>query len=134
MPEFGGQARAIRRREIVTAIDGVVLDDDPTSTNSSTISADPWTDFLLMLSVLSSGTPTTVQFLVQFSDDVGTTWYTYKQGVFASLYYEDGDTASVVTECFSGKVHGRDMRVRAVGVGTDGSNTFTITAKVELWV
>lgn len=133
MPEFGGQRRAIRRRGIVTAIDAVVLDDDPTSTNSDTIAVDPWTDFLLFLSVLSAGTPTTVQFLVEFSDDGGTTWYSYVQGLFAALYYEDGDTAAVKTECFSGKVHGRDMRIRAIAVGTDGSNTFTVSAKLELW-
>lgn len=133
MPRLGEQQRAIRRREIVTAIDGIVLDDDPTSYNSAAIEADPWTNFLLFLSVLSSGTPTTVQFVVQFSDDGGTTWYDYVQGLFASLFYEDTDTASVLTECFSGKVHGHDMRVRAVGTGTDGTDKFTISAKVELW-
>jgi len=114
-------------------IDAVVLDDDPTSYNSDAVAVDPWTDFLLMLSVLSGGTPTTVQFILQFSDDGGTTWYDYKQGLFAALFYEDADTVSVVEECFSGRVHGRDMRLRAVGTGTGASDTFTITATLELW-
>lgn len=133
MPKFGGQTRAIRRRAIVTLIDGILLDDDPTSYNSDAVAVDPWTDFLLMLSVLSANTPTTVQFIVQFSDDGGSTWYSYLQGLFAALFYEDADTATVVRECFSGKVQGRDMRVRAVGVGTGASDTFTVTAKLELW-
>lgn len=123
-----------RRRAFVTLIDNITLNDDPTSYNSAAQAVDIWRNFLLYLDVDSAGTDVhVVQFIVQFSDDGGTTWYDYKQGLFASLFYEDVDTADGVTECFSGVVHGRDMRLRAVATGTSGTLTFTITAKVEFW-
>lgn len=123
----------IRRSSLITLIDAITLDDDPTSYNSSAQAVDEWRHFLLYLDVDSTGTPTTVRFILQFSDDEGTTWYSYLQGLFASLYYEDQDTASGIKECFSGDVVGRDLRLRAVGTGTSASNSFTITAKLELY-
>jgi hypothetical protein len=133
MPKMGSVESAIRSGAITTLIDNITLDDDPTSYNSDALDCSGFRHFLLYLKVDSTAAPTTVQFLVQFSDDGGTTWWTYKLGPFASLYYEDADTATAVNECFSGDCAGRLMRIRAVGTGTDGSNKFTITAKVELW-
>lgn len=133
MPRLGEKWGPKRRRALVTLIDAVTLDDDPTSYNSAKVDVELWEHFLLYLDVDSTGSPTTVQFIVQFSDDGGTTWYSYLQGLFAALYYEDVDTASGIKECFSGEVQGRDIRLRAVGAGTDANNSFTITAKLELW-
>lgn len=133
MPEMGSVESAIRSGVITTLIDAVLLDDDPTYYNSAALDCSGFRNFLLYLSVDSTGAPTTVQFLVQFSDDGGTTWWTYKQGPFASLFYEDGDTATQINECFSGECAGRLMRIRAVAVGTDGSKKFLVSAKVELW-
>lgn len=132
-PKMGERWGAKRRRALITAIDAIRIDDDPTSYNSATIEADLWQNFLLYLDIDSTLSPTTLQVIVQFSDDGGTTWYSYFQDLFASLFYEDTDTASGITECFSGQVQGRDMRVRIVGVGTDATNYFDVTAKVELW-
>lgn len=124
---------AQRRATIVTLIDAETFDDVTTSYNSAKQDVDEWRYFLLFLSVDSTNTPTTIQFLLQFSDDGGTTWYTYKQGLFAALFYEDQDTASGIYECFGGIVWGRDIRLRAVAVGTSETNTFVVTAKLELW-
>lgn len=122
-----------RSTTITTLIDGTVFNDVTTSENSAKVDTDDYRKFLLFLDVDSTGTPTTVQFIVQFSDDGGTTWYDYKQSLFASLYYEDQDTASGITECFSGECAGRDFRLRVVATGTDATNTFTVTAKVEFY-
>lgn len=123
----------VRSNTITTLIDGEVFDDSQTSYNSSAVSVDDYKHFLLYLDVDSTLAPTTIQFIVQFSDDGGTTWYDYKQGLFASLFYEDQDTASGIKECFSGECAGRDFRLRAVATGTDATNKFTVTAKVGFY-
>lgn len=122
-----------RRSSIATLIDGVVFDADPTSYNSEKQDCDHYRRFLLFLNIDSTNTPTTIQFIPQFSDDGGTTWYDYVQGIFASMFYEDTDVASGIKECFSGECAGRDFRLRAVAVGTDGTNTFTVTAKIAFF-
>jgi len=132
MPEIG-EPQLLRSPTVVTLINGIVFDDDPTAYNSASVDTAPYRRFLLYLQILSTATPTDIRFIVQFSDDVGTTWWMYKQGLFASLYFEDQDTASVVNECFGGDVEGRLFRLRAVATGTTATNKFTVTAKVEFW-
>jgi hypothetical protein len=132
MPKMGSVESAIRSGAIATLIDAITLDDDPTAYNSAALDSSGFRKFLLYLAIDSTSTPTTLQILVQFSDDGGTTWWTYKQGPFAALFWEDGDTATEVNECFEGECGGRLMRIRAVGVGTTSSAKFKVTAKVEL--
>ncbi len=60
-------------------------------------------------------------------------WHTYKQGLFASLYWEDTDVANVVQEMFSGECAGREMRLKITGAGTSSSAYFTISASVEFY-
>lgn len=133
MPEIGQQNLAARSGAITTLVNAQVFDNVQTAYNSAAVATDPWRHFLLFLDVDSTATPTDIQFIVQFSDDNGTTWYSYKQGLFASLFYEDQDTASGIFECFSGEVAGRDMRLRVVATGTTAANKFTVTAKVEFY-
>ena len=123
-----------RRSVVTTLIDAVTFDATTTSKNSDKLDVDEWEHFLLFLDVDSTGTGDhIIQFIPQFSDDGGTTWYSYKQGLFASLFYEDVDTASGIKECFSGEVAGRDFRLRAVATTTSSSLKFTVTAKVEFY-
>lgn len=133
IPDRPVDIKPFRSTSLTTLIDGTVFDDDPTSENSAKVDTDDYRYFTLYLNVDSTNSPTTIQFLVQFSDDGGTTWFTFKQGVFASLYYEDTDVASGIKECFSGMCAGRDFRLRVVASGTDATNSFTVTAKVEFW-
>jgi hypothetical protein len=129
----GGAGKVRRSSAITTLIDGIVFDADPTTYNSDNQDVSQWRNFLLFLDVASSGTPTTIRFILQFSDDGGTTYYDYLLDHFVWLGYEDQDTASGITHCYDGVCHGRDMRLRAVATGTDGSNTFTVTAKIEFY-
>ncbi len=128
------EGKAIRSSVFTTLIDDTTFDDTTTSENSAKVDCDQWKKFTLYLDVDSAGVGVhIIQFVPQFSDDGGTTWYTYKQGFFASLYYEDQDTADGITECFSGDCAGRDFRLRVVATGTSATLTFTVTAKVEFW-
>jgi len=74
-----------------------------------------------------------VQFQVQFGGKPGGRWHTFKQGLFASLFYEDQDTSGGLAECFLGDVAGRVFRLKVIGTGTDASNTFTVSAAVEFY-
>jgi hypothetical protein len=107
---------------ITTLINAVRIDDDPTSYNSAAIDCEIKNKFLLFLNIDSTLSPTTLQIIVQFSDDGGDTWYDYKNDFFGDLLYEDTEVASGVKHCVSGECIGSTMRVRAVGVGTNSTN------------
>lgn len=121
----------IRSERQATLIDQVVLNAVVTSFTSPQVLTGPYRKFTLYLRIKSSGAPTTVQFIVEFLSERSGKWHTYKQGLFASLYYEDADTATEVDEMFSGDCAGRAMRIRAVGTGTSATLTFTVSASVE---
>lgn len=123
----------VRSEDQLRLINQLVLNAVVTSYDSDGILCGAFRKFALHVRVLSSGAPTTVQFIVQFLNESDGLWSTYKQGVFASLFYEDADTATEVQECFVGDVLGRQMRVRVVGTGTDAANTFTVSAVLDLW-
>lgn len=128
------QWAALRKTAISTIVNAQDFDDAQTSYNSDGQDVDDWRYFLLYLNVDSTGTGAHyIQFILQFSPDGGTNWYDLAEGEFAALFYEDVDTASGIKECFSGKCHGRDMRLRIVATNTSANLKFTVTAKLELW-
>lgn len=117
-----------------------VLDDDPTSVDSQTdgllqeaIDCSTYRNFSLELAVLSAGSPTDVEFFVEFSNNGGTDWSHYAQGLFASLVYSDASVATLVRQIFTGLVVGDMFRLRVVGTGTTGVNTFTFDALIRFW-
>jgi hypothetical protein len=119
-------------RSVLTAIlSTTVLDDDPTFVNSNSLDVAAFREIIVYLTMLSASTPTTLQWIAQFSDDGGTTWYDYLQGPWASMFFEDTVMTSTITEAYSVPAMGRLFRLRAVATGSDGSKTFTISAKAE---
>jgi len=70
---------------------------------------------------------------VEFLDRWTGQWYTYKQGLFAALFYEEVDTANGIYECFSGDVLGRAMRVKLTGIGVDADTYFTASIGADFW-
>jgi len=89
--------------------------------------------FGLYVYIDSTSNPTTLQVEVEFLDRVTGRWHHYKQGVFAALFWEDGDTALGIYECFQGEVLGRAMRVTLTGVGTEAAAYFTVSIGIDLW-
>lgn len=123
-----------KRSDIITLINAVVFNAVTTTVSSNPVACDLFKKFMLFLNVVSTLTPTTIQFRVEFSDDGGTTWFQYKQGLFASLFYEDQDTATPgLQECFDGEAGGRLFRLTAVATGTSAVNLFTVTARVAFY-
>lgn len=97
------------------------------------IDCSSYRNFSLELAILSTNSPTDIEFFVEFSNNGGTTWKHYAQGLFASLVYSDLSVATLRDEIFTGLVVGDMFRLRVVGVGTDGTDIFTFSALVRFW-
>ena len=119
----------LTKQALFTPVDAVVFDDDPTTYTSAEIDCSGYRKFLLRLRLTVTDTPTTIQIIVQFSQD-GATYENYMRGPFGSLMYED--SAGSKNECIEGPVLGAKMRIYVVTVGTDATHKFTLTAKVIL--
>ena len=93
----------------------------------------PFRKFGIYVYIDSTSTPDLLHVEVEFLDRWTGQWYTHKQGLFASLSWEDTDTASGIYECFVGDVLGRAMRVKLTGVGTTSSAYFTVSIGIDFW-
>jgi len=100
---------------------------------SRSIQCGSFRKFGLYVYIDSAGQPTTLQVEVEFLDWVSGQWHTFKQGPFAALFWEDGDTANGIYECFVGDVLGRAVRVKLTGVGTSAGVSFTVSIGLDLW-
>ena len=89
--------------------------------------------FGLFVHLDSTLAPTTLQVKVQFLNRWDGQWYTYKQGPFAALFWEDGDTGSGIYECFVGECLGRAIRVTLTGVGTSSTAIFDVSVTLDLF-
>lgn len=122
-----------RIKTIVTLWEDEVFNDVQTSLNSSRVRTKDYTDFALFLFIDSTLAPTDIVFKIQFSNDDGTTWFDLQNDFWADLRYEDTAVAAGVYEVLSGKCAGRDIRLRAVAIGTSAANLFTVSAYLELY-
>jgi len=112
--------------EWTTAID-VVLSDAPTVINSAPYDITSVTGAWVLIFIDSTAVPTNVRVLVQFSHDAGVTWWDYEEGLWASLFWEDTDTASGIRKTYLLPCGGHDtMRFRVVGTGTSAANRFDV--------
>ena len=93
----------------------------------------PFRKFGLYLMVWGKNEPDTLHFEVEFLERWSGQWYTYKQGLFAALFYEDADTDPAIHECFCGDVLGRAIRVKLTGIGVSDANHFHVSIDIDLW-
>ncbi len=100
---------------------------------SEVLDAGNYRKFTLFLNIDSTGAPTTIQIEVQFRDPNRNSWHTYKQGLFASLFYEDTDVANVIYECFTGDLPSEYMRLFATVAGGAAGAYFDVTASADFW-
>ena len=113
---------------------------DTVARYSDTIQCPGFRHFTVYIHLDSTGTPHNIHIEPQFLDIQNGQWHTYKQGLFAALFYEDGDCASGLWEVFSGDCAGREMRFKVTGVDSGNNNSdlgdshyFTISLSVEFW-
>ncbi len=120
----------VRSGDIIQLFDKLKVDDTVPRISDGVI-CQAFRRFLLYIKLKSTSTPTTIRYEVQFLDPWPGEWNTYKQGVFAALYYEDADTATAINDCFEGECMGREVRVKITGVGTTSAAYFTTSVSVE---
>ena len=108
-----------------------VYDASPTSATSGAFTVTPYRKFMLSYEVVkSAGTPTDIQFFVDYNN--GATWVQYRNDFWGQLLYDDVATSSKLSRCHSGDCVGTQMRVRCVATGTGAAASFTVTnAKME---
>lgn len=74
----------------------------------------------------STGAPTNVRLLVQFSHD-GLEWWDFEEGLWASLYWEDTDTAAGIRKTYLLPCGGQDwVRFLVTGTGLAAGATFAV--------
>lgn len=126
------ECSAIRTKDVIQLFDKFLVV-DTTEHPSEDVECAPFRKFGLYIFIDSTGSPTTLQVKVDFLSRWDDQWYTYKQGPFAALFWEDTDTASGIYEAFVGDVLGRAVRVTLTGVGTSAQAYFAVTATMDFW-
>jgi hypothetical protein len=104
-----------------------VLAATPTTYTSPAYDIGSTTGAWVCIFVDSTGAPTDVRILVQFSHDEGTTWWDFEEGLWASMFWEDADTASGIHKTYLLPCGGQNlMRFRTIGTGTGAGATFAV--------
>ena len=111
-----------------TLISNIRIDDDPTSFNSTVLEVTGYNAVWVLIDIDSALAPTHLRVLAQFSDDGGTTWWDFEEGLWASLGWEDTDTVVGINKAFMLPCGGIELiRFRIIGTGTDATNFFAVT-------
>lgn len=119
----------MRRLETIEFLKQVIFDSAAETFTSKSFEVMAFKEFMLMLDIDVAGTPTDVQFFVQFSHD-NLIWFNYQNAQFGSLMYEDA--AGDKKECMHGLCAAHWMRLYAVSSGCSAGNTFTVSAWAEV--
>jgi hypothetical protein len=122
-----------RSREIVVVLDQVIVN-ATTERISRALGVGAFRHFTLYLRIGSTGSGShIVQVIPQFLEPRSGIWHDFRQGIFASLVFEDTVHATERQYVYRGDNLGREMRVRLEGTNTTGSLYFTVSAAVELY-
>lgn len=112
--------------------------------NSEAVSAAPATiysapvrplfnPFVLYVYILSTGTGTHYVTLTwQYWDERSARWYDLNEGIWATLTFEDVDTAAGLARCYHGDFSGKSCRLKAVCTNGSASLYFTISANLDV--
>jgi hypothetical protein len=138
MPQKGNPYPLVQESTIYRSHDPIQLFDkflvvNTTEQISDSVECGAFRKFGIFVRLDSTGAPTTIQVKVQFLNRWDGEWYTYKQGPFAALFWEDGDTATAQKESFVGECFGRAIRVTLTGVGTTSIAYFAASITLELY-
>lgn len=113
-------------------IDDIRIDDDPTTYTTAAVFTKGWSALWMLVKIDSTLSPTNLRILAQFSIDGGNTWYDYEEGLWASLYWEDTDTATEILKGYLLPCGGIDqVRFVITGTGTDATNYFDVNMVVR---
>lgn len=125
---------AVRTPEQIVLFENVIINQANEPRFSQMVDCYSFRRFTVFLFIASTGTGAHfVCALPQFAVTTAGDWHHFPQGLFASLCYEDGDTAGGLKEVFHGETVGRLFRLRLMGTGCTDNLYFTVNAWVEFW-
>jgi hypothetical protein len=111
-----------------TLIDDIRIDDDPTSYCSTAMDTTGLAGVWIEVLIDSTLAPTLLRILAQYSRDGGVSWGDFEEGLWASLAWEDTDTAFGIDKFYLLPCGGIDLiRICAIGTGTDAGNFFDVS-------
>lgn len=114
-------------KDCVTAINAIVLDDNPTTYTSAAIDMAGYDYAMLFLDIAVANDPTDVLIEVLTSCD-DSTYYTIMDGPLGDLRYDD--TCCPRAESIKIPYACKYLKIKATATGTTADHTFTVTAKV----
>jgi hypothetical protein len=115
-----------------TLMNAQVFDNVTTTADSNPHNTFEWSAMWVYVYVLSAGAPTDVRVQAQFQDGLGNNWWDFEEGLWASLYWEDTDTAAGIRKVFLLPCGGVwNVRFRVTATGTGVANTFTVTIRAR---
>lgn len=120
----------VRSIDVIQLFDKLVVPDTVVRDSPSVV-CQAFRRFLLYIKLVGATTTPTLRYEVQFHDPWSHEWNTYRQGLFAALYYHDPTNVVNVNECFQGECMGREFRVRITGTAATGTHYFTTSVSVE---
>lgn len=118
-----------RRLETVKFIKAVLFDSTGEVFTSEPFECAPHKEFLLLIDLDVTSTPTNIQIWVEFSHDF-VNWFKLMNGPFGSLMYvsAQGD----LKECVTGKIIAHWMRIYIVSSGCEATKTFKLSVTAEV--
>ena len=128
-----GREFPINPGDLFTPIDNERLDSG-VAFNSPAFHCSGWAGAWVHISIDSTGAPTNVRILPQFRVAPGdpSDWADFEEGLWASLYWEDTDTASGILKTFNLPFGGNEaIRFRAIATGADQNNYFDVTVRIR---
>lgn len=124
----GGAGLILTASAWTTLVNAIRIDDDPTSYNSAALDVTGYGAVWILIDIDSTLAPTDLRILPQFTHDGGTTWWDFEEGLWASLFWEDTDTAAGINKAYLLPCGGIDsIRIRVIGTGTNAGNFFDVT-------
>ena len=100
---------------------------------SDPVACAPFRNFGLYLMVWGKNEPDTLHFEVEFLERWSGQWHSFKQGLFAALFYEDVDTDPAIYECFCACVLGRALRVKVTANDASAAHFWEFSVAVDFW-
>ena len=115
-----------------TVMPDTVIDGTPATVDSTSHVATGYGALRVYIYVLSIGAPTDVRVLPQFSPNNGVNWFDFEEGLWASLFWEDTDTAAGIRKVYQLPLAGEDLvRFRVITTGAGPGATFTVSIRVR---
>jgi hypothetical protein len=128
----GGGGGGVLSWSSVQLFDAVVIDNDPAIAYSAEVDTN-YCPFVLYLNIDSTGVGAQyVIFTIQFYDVISNAWYDFTQDIWATMTFEDVDSASGLLRSFRGEQSGMTMRIKATCVGGSAALQFTISAWADV--